>query len=83
MLERLARGNFQRKLVGMTASSEQRVPLIEDAETGNRFLVYATERGADVELLYGGDTFWASQAQMAEMFDVTRQNITNAPQKHF
>jgi hypothetical protein len=54
----------------MVANAEQRVPLIEDAETGHRFLVYATERGVDVELLYGGDTFWASQAQMADMFGV-------------
>lgn len=61
---------------GMTANTEQRVPLVEDAVTGHRFLVYATERGVDLELLYEGDTFWASQAQMADMFGVTRQNVT-------
>jgi hypothetical protein len=54
----------------MTANSEQRVPLVEDAETGHRFLVYASERGVDLELLYEGDTFWASQSQMADMFGV-------------
>ena len=60
----------------MVANAEQRVPLIEDIETGHRFLVYATERGVDVELLYGGNTFWASQAQMADMFGVTQQAVS-------
>ena len=60
----------------MVVSAEQRVPLIEDTETGHRFLVYATERGVDVELLYGSETFWASQAQMAEMFGVAQPTIS-------
>jgi hypothetical protein len=54
----------------MSSNSEHGVPLVEDIETGHRFLVYATERGLDVELLYEGDTFWASQSQMADMFGV-------------
>jgi hypothetical protein len=51
------------------------VPLVED-DTGHRFLVYATEQGMRVDLRYHGDTFWASQGQMAAMFGVTPQNIT-------
>ena len=42
------------------------VRIAEDEQTGDRFLIYATERGVNVELRYEGDTFWATQAQMAE-----------------
>ena len=59
----------------MSAKLEQRVPLVEDAETGNRFLLYASKEGADLELLYEGETFWASQSQMAEMFGVDRRTV--------
>ncbi len=53
-----------------------KVPIIEDADTGNRFLIYATDRGTEVELLYEGDTFWASQGQMAEMFGVKQPTVS-------
>jgi hypothetical protein len=53
-----------------------KVPILEDSGTGNRFLLYATERGTEVELLYKGDTFWASQEQMADMFGVDRTSIS-------
>lgn len=46
------------------------IPLIEDEDTGDRLLVYSTEGGAKVELKVMGDSFWATQAQMAEMFGV-------------
>lgn len=52
------------------------VHLIEDGDTGDRLLVYATERGTQVELRVMGDMFWATQAQMAAMFGVTPQNIS-------
>ncbi len=52
------------------------LPLTEDAETGDRFLIYASEGGVEVNLQVEGDTFWASQAQMAEIFGVTRQNVS-------
>jgi hypothetical protein len=51
------------------------VALIEDGATGDRFLIYATKDGARVELRVDGDTFWATQQQMAEAFGVTPQNI--------
>jgi len=60
----------------MPKEFENRVPLIEDADTGHRFLMYDNERGSSVELLYEGDTFWATQAQMAKMFGVQRPAIT-------
>src|SRR5688500_9068927 len=51
------------------------VPLAED-DSGHRFLVYSTDRGVSVDLRYEGATFWASQAQMAEMFGVTQQAVS-------
>ena len=52
------------------------VHLVEDADTGDRFLIYATEKGMRVELQYEGETLWMTQAQMAELFGVDRTVIT-------
>ncbi len=46
------------------------VNLVEDADTGDRFLVYSNDSGVQVELRVLGDSFWATQSQMAEMFGV-------------
>lgn len=60
----------------MSGDLEQRVPLVEDVETAQRFLMYASEDGPNVELLYENDTFWASQTQMAKMFGVAQPTIS-------
>ena len=52
------------------------LPLIEDADTGDRFLIYHTAGGVSVELQLADQTFWATQRQMAEAFGVTPQNVT-------
>lgn len=44
------------------------VRLVEDADTGARFLVYGTERGVRVELRYDGEALWMTQAQMGQLF---------------
>lgn len=49
-------------------SGDEPVHLFEDADTGDRFLVYGTEKGVRVELRYHGDALWMSRAQMAELF---------------
>lgn len=51
------------------------VHLFEDADTGDRFLIYGTEKGMRVELRYEGDTLWMTQSQMADLFGVTRQSV--------
>ncbi|NOU05797.1 MAG: hypothetical protein HOO99_06400 [Hyphomicrobiaceae bacterium] len=51
------------------------VPLTED-DTGHRFLIYQTKDGPRTDLRFEGSRFWASQGQMASMFDVTPQNIS-------
>ena len=60
----------------MSPRKDEPVRLSEDAETGDRFLIYGTDRGIKVELRYAGETLWATQDQMAEMFGVDRTSIT-------
>ncbi len=44
------------------------VRLVEDEQTGDRFLIYGTDAGAEVELHYQGDQLWMTQAQIAELY---------------
>jgi hypothetical protein len=57
------------------------VSLLEDADTGHRFLIYGAERGLKVELRYEGDALWMTQAQMAALFgrdpSVIYRHVTN------
>src|SRR5688572_7261734 len=52
------------------------LPIIENTDTGDRFLVYHGKEGVEVELLVLGESFCATQAQMAQMFGVTKQAIS-------
>lgn len=60
----------------MSRSKDEPVRLTEDAETGDRFLIYGTDRGVKVELRYEGETLWVTQDQMAEMFGVNVPSIS-------
>jgi len=51
------------------------VHLIED-ETGDRLLIYGTDKGIKVELKYDGDTLWMTQKQMSELFGVNIPTIS-------
>lgn len=57
-------------------SKAQQVRLVQHSEGGDPLLVYQTARGAKVELPYKGETIWATQKQMAQMFDVTVANVS-------
>ena len=59
----------------MSAGDDEPVHLIED-ETGDRFLVYATEKGLRLDIRYAGDTLWMTQAQIAQLFGV---NVPKSP----
>ncbi len=52
------------------------VLLVEDEDTGDRLLVYRGKDEIRADLRVEGDTFWATQGQMAMMFAVTPQNIS-------
>ncbi len=44
------------------------VHLVEDAETGDKFLVYGTEKGLRLDIRYEGETLWMTQAQIGQLF---------------
>jgi hypothetical protein len=52
----------------MTPVPTEPVRLVEDAATGDRLLIYGTEKGIRIELRYDGDTLWMTQGQIAELF---------------
>lgn len=52
----------------MTQDENEPVHLVEDAHTGDRFLVYGTEKGLRLDIRYEGDTLWMSQAQIGQLF---------------
>lgn len=60
----------------MTSNEDEPVRLVEDAETGDRFLVYGTDKGFRLDIRYEGDTLWMTQAQIARLFGVDRSVIT-------
>lgn len=53
------------------------VTIREDGDTGDRFLVYVSKDGVRAELRVLGDTFWATQSQMARMFGVDVRSVSN------
>lgn len=57
--------------------------LVEDAATGDQLLVYQGKDDVETELLVHSDSFWASQAQMARIFGVTKQAISKHLKKIF
>ncbi len=52
------------------------LPLVEDEDTGDKFLVYRGKEGVRADLRVDGETFWATQAQMATMFGVDQSGIS-------
>jgi hypothetical protein len=60
----------------MSPKELQPVRLIQDQETGDQFLMYATERGVKVELRYEGEGLWLSQDEIAAVFGVERSVVT-------
>lgn len=57
-------------------SNAQQVRLVQHVDGGDPLLVYATPRGMKVELPYKNETIWATQKQMAQMFDVGVANVS-------
>jgi hypothetical protein len=47
-----------------------------DASTGDQLVLYEGKGGVKVELSYAGDTMWATQKQMAELFGVQKAAIS-------
>ena len=49
-------------------SDDEPVRLSEDADTGDRFLVYGAEKGPRLDIRYEGETLWMNQGQIGELF---------------
>ncbi|MDF1608183.1 RhuM family protein [Hoeflea sp. YIM 152468] len=60
----------------MSDDKNEPVHLTEDVETGDRFLVYASEKGLKLDIRYQGETLWMTQAQIRQLFGVDRSVIT-------
>jgi hypothetical protein len=56
--------------------ADGRMRLVQHEDDGPPLLIYATDRGVNVELRVDANTFWATQGQMAEMFGVTQPTIS-------
>jgi hypothetical protein len=56
--------------------ADGRLRLVQHEDDGPPLLIYATDRGVNVELRVDANTFWATQGQMAEMFGVTQPTIS-------
>jgi len=52
----------------MTEEENTPIVLHEDEATGDRFLVYGTDKGLRLDIRYEGETLWMTQAQIAELF---------------
>ena len=52
----------------MSDDENEPVHLVEDAETGDRFLVYGTDKGLRLDIRYEGETLWMTQAQIGQLF---------------
>ena len=52
------------------------VHLQEDEATGDRFLIYGSETGLELEISYQGDQLWMTQSQIASLFDKDVSNIS-------
>jgi hypothetical protein len=60
----------------MSDDENEPIHLVEDAETGDRFLVYGTDKGLRIDIRYEGETLWMTQAQIADLFGRDRSSIT-------
>src|SRR5262245_22516336 len=58
------------KLAAETRWSAQPLRILEDADTGHRFVVYTTKDGIHLDLRFDGDEPWFTQLQLGQMFGV-------------
>ncbi len=63
------------------ASAPTPLSVIEDGETGNRFVVYTTRNGVELECRFDGEAPWFSQKDLASMFGVAVPTINEHVQR--
>lgn len=52
----------------MAESKDDPIHLEQDETTGDRFLVYGTDKGMRIDIRFEGETLWMTQAQIAQLF---------------
>ncbi len=52
----------------MSGDPEGPIELVEDAESGDRFLIYESSGGPRLDIRFQGETLWMTQAQIAQLF---------------
>lgn len=62
---------------GNAVTDQGPIHLLEDADTGDRFLIYESGKGARLDIRFEGETLWMTQDQIARLFGVTRQAINS------
>lgn len=67
---------FAENAAAMTSSPDEPLHLEEDGSTGDRFLVYGSEKGMRIDIRFEGETLWMTQAQIAQLFDRDRTSVT-------
>lgn len=60
----------------MAEEQEGPIHLVEDEETGDRFLVYDTSGGMRLDIKFDGNSLWMTQAQIGELFGRDRTSVT-------
>lgn len=61
--------------------TEDQLKIIEDAATGDRFVVYTTKDGLDLDVRFDGEEPWFTQAQLASMFGVDLRTVNEHIQR--
>jgi hypothetical protein len=61
---------------GNAVTEQGPIHLLEDADTGDRFLVYESGKGARLDIRFEGETLWMTQEQIARLFGRERTVIT-------
>ncbi len=49
-------------------TEDEPLGIVEDADTGDRFLVYQTAKGPRLDIRFAGESLWLSQQQIAQLF---------------
>lgn len=73
----VALGQFaQTRPADLVPATDQGPVRLEEDDTGARFLIYVTDKGVRHELRFDGDQPWFTQKQLAAMFGVTAQDVS-------
>lgn len=57
-------------------NNHEPVRILEDEDTGDRFLIYAAEDGIKAEFRFQSETLWMTQAQIADFFSKDQSNVS-------